>query len=285
MITIVCDTNKGEHEIHESLQERIGDLEASKPDMRGKVSAQKGRLDVGDFHVILGAAPGGGKKTLIVERKEWADLCASITDGRYKEQKSRMMYTVENQAPGDTAAVVYAVQTPVVPSHDDVHGRLSMRFVFQAIAMTQMRDSIPVLWCQSKEDVASTLMYLAQKLMTNAFDPSNVASSQARLNYGSVCASVRKRKNTQANQWEIMLLAIEGMGPKKAQSISERWASAGELIGAGRQALADHKVGKARVGDALSSKVFAALTGASGATEVAPTKKQKTARTAKTTEA
>ena len=48
------------------------------------------RLDVGDafVHITVDALQQRG---LCVERKTVADLCASIADGRWKEQKARMI--------------------------------------------------------------------------------------------------------------------------------------------------------------------------------------------------
>ena len=44
------------------------------------------RLTVGDYSVLY-----KDKILFIIERKTWVDLAASIKDGRYKEQKDRMM--------------------------------------------------------------------------------------------------------------------------------------------------------------------------------------------------
>ena len=45
----------------------------------------KANLDIGDFKFEL------GKKKILIERKTVDDLISSIKDGRYKEQKYRLM--------------------------------------------------------------------------------------------------------------------------------------------------------------------------------------------------
>ena len=74
METVRVDTNVGETPLFDALQARLGaDLVARE------------RLDVGD--VVLSA----GGDTLLVERKTWVDLASSLTDGRYAEQKARLL--------------------------------------------------------------------------------------------------------------------------------------------------------------------------------------------------
>ena len=70
------DTNAGETPLFTALQARLGAEQVVRE-----------RLDVGD--VVLTAPDGGA--TLIVERKSWPDLAKSLTDGRYAEQKARLL--------------------------------------------------------------------------------------------------------------------------------------------------------------------------------------------------
>ena len=71
------DTNAGETPLFAALQARLG----------AEHHVVRERLDVGD--VVLTAPDGGA--TLIVERKSWPDLAKSLTDGRYAEQKARLL--------------------------------------------------------------------------------------------------------------------------------------------------------------------------------------------------
>ena len=72
--SIRVDTNTGENALFASL---VGRFDSQ--------TVRRQRLDVGD--VLLSAHSG----TVVVERKSWADLAKSLTDGRYLEQKTRML--------------------------------------------------------------------------------------------------------------------------------------------------------------------------------------------------
>ena len=88
------DTNAGETPLFAALQARLGT----------EHHVVRERLDVGD--VVLTAPDGGA--TLIVERKTWPDLAKSLTDGRYAEQKARLLAAAAAPPPppcaGTTAA-------------------------------------------------------------------------------------------------------------------------------------------------------------------------------------
>ena len=93
------DTNAGETPLFAALQARLG----------AEHHVVRERLDVGD--VVL-TAPGDGGATLIVERKTWPDLAKSLTDGRYAEQKARLLAVAAAPPPlpcagGGAAAVSY----------------------------------------------------------------------------------------------------------------------------------------------------------------------------------
>ena len=72
------DTNAGETALFTALQARLG---------AESHQVVRERLDVGD--VVMTTGDGGAR--LLVERKTWADLASSLTDGRYAEQKVRLL--------------------------------------------------------------------------------------------------------------------------------------------------------------------------------------------------
>ena len=71
---ITVDTNHGEEALHSKLVSKFGAAEVGRR-----------RLDVGDVLLEVGG------KRIIVERKTLFDLAKSLTDGRYSEQKARMV--------------------------------------------------------------------------------------------------------------------------------------------------------------------------------------------------
>ena len=88
------DTNAGETPLFAALQARLG----------AEHHVVRERLDVGD--VVLTAPDGGA--TLIVERKTWPDLAKSLTDGRYAEQKARLLAAAAAPPPPPCAGTTTA---------------------------------------------------------------------------------------------------------------------------------------------------------------------------------
>ena len=74
---IVVDTNAGETALYSALVQRFG-----------AEQVERRRLDVGDVMLTSGAS------VLLVERKTWPDLAKSLSDGRYAEQKARLLSAV-----------------------------------------------------------------------------------------------------------------------------------------------------------------------------------------------
>ena len=68
----------GEAGLHAALVQRFG-----------ADQVERRRLDVGD--VVL---TGDSGAVVLIERKTWADLAKSLTDGRYAEQKARLLSCV-----------------------------------------------------------------------------------------------------------------------------------------------------------------------------------------------
>ena len=95
METVRVDTNVGETPLFDALQARLGAEQVVRE-----------RLDVGD--VVLSA----GGDTLLVERKTWVDLASSLTDGRYAEQKARLLAAASAAASASSAAAA----APAPPS-------------------------------------------------------------------------------------------------------------------------------------------------------------------------
>ena len=85
-MAVRVDTNAGETALFTALQARLGAEQVVRE-----------RLDVGDVALMSDAG------ALLVERKTWADLAKSLTDGRYAEQKARLLAAAAAAAPAPPA--------------------------------------------------------------------------------------------------------------------------------------------------------------------------------------
>ena len=134
-------------------------LSSGKPDIE---LAPPGNLLVGDINLLVIGDLGQTLRQLIIERKSYADLIASIKDGRYKEQKLRLLAAcAQNIWP---TRFIYLIESGTQP--DDQTGPL---FYGSWVSMA-LRDNIPVIRVLSIAEGARFITRLADRLVKDASD-------------------------------------------------------------------------------------------------------------------
>ena len=256
-VVIKIDTNGGE----DSLAQFIT---AKAPE---NVTVSRERLDVGDVRI---EAPSGG--IVVIERKTWADLQSSLRDGRYKEQKARQMRSIAD-ADGKLI-MVYAVEAGRVndwksDSSSNSRGGVATKHVDAAIAMTSVRDGIPVLRSANTDHTADLALYLAKKLAAGELSGTSHAVLASASGYAGFVKSSKKRANMDSGTtWQTMLATITGVSAKKAKCVVDAYATPAELcmalaaetdVETREKLLADIKCGDKRLGKALAKRIAGTL--------------------------
>jgi ERCC4-type nuclease len=208
------------------------------------------QLDVGDFIVHW-----GNKDAVLVERKTLSDLNQSISqDGRYKEQKVRIMashypvkiYLVEGNIFGSTA-------TKLKPNERDR--------IYGAIINTTIRDKIPVLRTESIEDSYNCLIKMVKsmeehgaKICASSTLIANVATESANtLDTWTNSVKMSKKENlTHENYYKLVLRQIPGSSEAISQAIVAVYPSLVSLISA-YTVLADNTKAKTELLASLQS--------------------------------
>ena len=159
--SIVVDTNAGETALFQALVRRF---DAS--------TVTRRKLDVGDVMLVADAG------TVYVERKTWLDWAKSLSDGRYANQKARLLAAARGGDGGSdaadddegeaapattttsTTAVLYLVEGALTGWSGKVAGggvgmgpvsKMTNAQLEAAVVMTAVRDGVPVL--RSKDGV------------------------------------------------------------------------------------------------------------------------------------
>ena len=207
MITV--DSNAGEDGVYDALRARLSDVTA----------LTRARLDVGD--VLIRDAG----RVICVERKTWADLAASICDGRLQEQKSRM---IESEG----TRFAYAIEGPLVSWGGSLRG-MTHKCMLAALTKLSLRDGFAVFHTASTEDTAHLCTYLLSQLAKDGFRPGGGTKCVAGL-------SKRKRENLAdpTALLRAMLTLVPGMGSPKAYALVDAWPSVGALSAATVEELA-----------------------------------------------
>jgi ERCC4-type nuclease len=183
---------------------------------------------------------------VLFERKTAADLAASLKDGRYKEQKQRVL------AHWPAARVVYVLEgAPSLTdwsrrSDQSFHG-LSGNVLTGMILNTLFRDGIHVLWTRTVHDTAALIWSVAEKVVANPWrfgaraSGGDGASVDAMVPAAPIPSLKRRRMENVTPQtcWIDQLCQIPHISSKLAAAVTKIFptprALAAALEAAGEQ--------------------------------------------------
>jgi ERCC4-type nuclease len=213
-------------------------------------------LDVGDF--LIQAADG--QPLVVVERKSLADFAASNQDGRYREQRARLM-----AVRGGGVAVAYVLEGRWSGYDDRPVGgtrttegqlrRLTTRLV--------LRYGMPVIASDSIADTATWCRVFLAQLSDDVtvFQPEDgmAAATAAAMTHMTAALSTTKKANrTPASVATTMLSAIPGLGEKRVTALLAE-KSVADLTMMTAASIGDLIIGGKRLGPALGELIASAL--------------------------
>lgn len=176
-------------------------------------SYKKEYLDLGDF-----VLSDGNGHTLFFERKTWADLAGSLKDGRYREQRSRLLQQRESSA-AETSKVCYIIEGLYREEYkSEKHAVTRLQFVY----------NVPVMFSQSVMNTIEILQGFLEKenldaLFTKGRDPL-LDQIEARSNG-------KKKNYDDARLFFAQCLAtIKGVSGEMALAITEKWSTLNDFI-------------------------------------------------------
>lgn len=197
------------------------------------------QLLVGD--VII----GDDTKGLIIERKSIKDLEASILDGRYREQRGRILaYCKEHNS-----QPMYILEG----SLSSLTGRLQKKAIMKFINRLIFHYQIPVMQTESTKETAELIQALKEQWDE---DPKNLERTTELV---KITDGIHIQKKTNANdprQFAISSLSqCPGISVKIAEAIFDTYGSLQSIINATSEEIANIKVGTRRVGPVVSKRL------------------------------
>jgi ERCC4-type nuclease len=177
-------------------------------------------LDVGDIQILC-----NDNIKVVIERKTIEDLISSIKDGRYKEQKLRLLQTREETG----CVLVYIIEkSPRINAHRGLFMDMSAGVV-GAIINTCIRDHIFVLQTQSVEDTASLIQGMFSRIQK---DPStyfptiglNETHDLSKETHTDALIKTKRKGNIDEHTCFLMQLScVPGISMKKASALAEHF--------------------------------------------------------------
>ena len=213
-------------------------------------------LDVGDFLIQTAE----GEPLLVAERKSFADFAASNNDGRYREQRARLMATR-----GQGVAVLYILEGTWSPTVDRTfcNGRTTENTLQRLTTRLILRYGMPVLASASLTETARWCQRLLEQLTADpsVFQPETGLAAEtaaAMATYTATFSTVKKGNKDAAGVALAMLSAIPGLGEKRVSALLEQ-KSVASLVGMDSIAIAALVVGGKRLGEKLAKTIYDTL--------------------------
>lgn len=206
------------------------------------------QLSVGDIWIGTndqGIAEGG----LIIERKSIRDLEASILDGRYKEQRGRILSFCQERK----AQPMYILEGSLASGTGRLQKKALMKFIHRLIFHYQ----IPVMQTQSVQETAELVQTLVEQWKD---DP---ASLQRTTELVKVTDGIHVQKKANAadpTQFAISCLAqCPGVSVKMAEQLVQTFGSLQGILQASAAQVEAVKVGARKVGPVVSKRLHELL--------------------------
>ena len=186
------------------------------------------------------------KRQILVERKTIADFHASITDGRYKNQKLRLLEW-RNKTDGQTDArknIIYLFEEKTGDNKD--------RSYWGALVNMILRDNIGVIQCDVMVRTAQIITDIKKKLDEDKFDELEGGGRNISLE-----GYAKGKYNTPQNCYLGQLSLIPGLSPAIAGKIAEKYPNMRALLdGMDVKELGNIRITeKRRLGDKLAEKI------------------------------
>ncbi len=215
------------------------------------ITCKAANLEVGDF--MIQQTTHETSTLCIIERKTVQDLCASITDGRFRQQKERMLESVL-----DPNKILY-----IIEGSKKVRGKgaLPATVIDGAIQNMVFKHNFKVLSTESHNDTFSNIVMLYKKFSAKEFEATSKTVAPTKL--------IAKGDKIIHNICALQLSAIPGVSYQTATEITKTYNTLKDLIDAysscetenlKEQLLASLQVTeKRKLGAALSKKIYNAL--------------------------
>lgn len=206
------------------------------------IQIEKSNLDIGDIMFIWNENP-----IVIIERKTLSDLSSSIKDGRYKEQKNRLLNSIDNKV-----RKMYIIEG--VGYH---HFALSNGTLDSMIINTQLRDQIYLLRCNNLEETYRYLITIYNNIPKYIGDLENKGVENYLL-----YKTCKKENISQRICFENMMKQIPGISTKIADFLGDKYGTINNFmktIGAEEnqiKTLSELNYGVRKIGKKTAEKIY-----------------------------
>jgi ERCC4-type nuclease len=203
------------------------------------------QLPVADIWIGLDTDEKIKEGGLIIERKSIRDLEASILDGRYREQRGRILsFCQENKT-----QPLYILEGYLSSSTGRLQKKAIMKFINRLIFHYQ----IPVVQTQTVHETGELIQALVEQWKD---DPTSLQRTNELIKVTDGIHIQKKANAADHRQFSISCLAqCPGVSVKMAEALITQFGSLKGVIEAPVKEIEDVKVGTRRIGPVVSKRL------------------------------
>jgi crossover junction endonuclease MUS81 len=220
-------------------------------------------LEIGDIHLYNSSIINNSSiPVLIIERKEIKDLAASILDGRWREQKLRLL-----EATKMGSQIIYLIEGWNSNNNIDQFTlkRIPLLTLHGALINTIVRDKLYIYKVENIEETVNIIIKFYDSIKKNKIIIKNKSNETEHFNTHSWTSTVKINKKdnyTTKNCYINQLKCIPKVSDKIANIIVENFPTMKDLINAfeknGENLLIDLKSDTRKIGK-TSSLIYNSL--------------------------
>ena len=189
---------------------------------------EKQHLHIGDIHLIK-KDKNNNSQILVIERKSIPDLLASIKDGRYKEQKTRLNGLLKQGQIGGWFYLVEGTRQFLY--------REQIKTYYGFIISSQLRDNIQVIHTNNPKDSWEFIVRLMQRFEKDEFKILQIQNDkitkdveQSSSTYIESIKAVKKDNITPSNSQAMAFGTIPGVSFKMGEIILKKYKTLSDLF-------------------------------------------------------
>jgi crossover junction endonuclease MUS81 len=160
-------------------------------------------LPIADY-IILQDVNDNNTIQLAIERKSIKDLCSSITDGRFREQKQRLLESIN-----DNNKICYLIEGSVV---SDMKNSLSNTIINGSLLNLLFKHKYKTIQTENKQDTFNMILLLYKKFKNGDFKETQTTTS-------SPIKLVKRSDKIKDNKLSYQLCLIPGVSINIADTI------------------------------------------------------------------
>lgn len=193
---------------------------------------------------------GNASAGLVIERKRITDFEASFLDGRYSEQRGRILSFCQNGA-----QPVYLLEG----SWNSLTGRITKKAMIKLLNRLTLRYQLPILHTDSVEETAEWVQCLVEQWME---DPTALKRTQELVKVSDGIHVQKKKNASDPKAFTTACLAqCPGVSVKMADSLVAAYPTFSQVMALSLKELEEHKVGARRIGPAVAKRLWDLLHG------------------------